>query len=388
MIRAMVGRDPDESHRASTPLELLFDLCFVVAVAQVATQLHHGIGSGHFGAAVLGYLMVFFGIWWAWMNFTWFASAYDTDDVPYRLLTLVQIAGVLVMAAGIPAAFDNYDFTTVTIAYVIMRIALITQWLRAAFNLRSAHSVALRYAIGVGVCQLGWLIRLALPFPFSNIGFAVLILAELMVPAWAERRGNSTPWHPGHITERYGLFTLIVLGECVSAATIAMQTAINDHGFSVALLLVALGALLLVFTVWWSYFKHEAADGIRVSFGSALTWGYGHYLIFAAIAALGAGLGVVIDALGQPGEIAAQAAAFAVAIPLAVYAIVVSVVHARLGSVRYLGTPWAVVFAALALLAAVAAPILTLPGVVLILGLLMSALLAANLIYARRIAIN
>ena len=51
--------------------------------------------------------MVFFAIWWAWMNFTWFASAYDNDDVPYRLLTFVQIAGVLILAAGVAAAFGT-----------------------------------------------------------------------------------------------------------------------------------------------------------------------------------------------------------------------------------------------------------------------------------------
>ncbi|MCU1652308.1 MAG: low temperature requirement [Pseudonocardia sp.] len=77
--RRMSGRDPDELHRASTPLELLFDLCFVVAVSIAAIQLHHGIGEGHAGATVLRYLLVFFAIWWAWVNFTWFASAYDTE---------------------------------------------------------------------------------------------------------------------------------------------------------------------------------------------------------------------------------------------------------------------------------------------------------------------
>ena len=98
--RRMVARDPGQVHRASTPLELLFDLCFVVAVSQAAAQLAHGVEDDHMGPALLGYAMVFFGIWWAWMNFTWFASAYDTDDVPYRLLTLVQMAGALVLAAG------------------------------------------------------------------------------------------------------------------------------------------------------------------------------------------------------------------------------------------------------------------------------------------------
>ncbi|MGH3356359.1 MAG: low temperature requirement protein A, partial [Nocardioidaceae bacterium] len=94
--RRMVARDPEEGERSATPLELLFDLTFVVAVAQAAAELHHALAEGAVGHAVAGYGAVFFGIWWAWMNFTWFASAYDTDDVPYRLLTLLQMGGVLV----------------------------------------------------------------------------------------------------------------------------------------------------------------------------------------------------------------------------------------------------------------------------------------------------
>jgi low temperature requirement protein LtrA len=119
----MSSRDPDEAHRASTPLELLFDLTFVVAVARAASQLHGALAEGQVGHALAGYATAFFGLWWAWVNFTWFASAYDTDDVPYRLLTLLQMAGVLVFAAGIPAAFQHFDYRTVVAGYVIMRLA-------------------------------------------------------------------------------------------------------------------------------------------------------------------------------------------------------------------------------------------------------------------------
>jgi low temperature requirement protein LtrA len=108
-------RDRDERHRASTPLEVLFDLCFVVAVAQAADHLHQALVQGQVADAVVSYGSVFFAIWWARMNFTWFASAYDTDDLAYRLLTLLQIGGVLLLAAGVPDGFDRQDFTVVTL---------------------------------------------------------------------------------------------------------------------------------------------------------------------------------------------------------------------------------------------------------------------------------
>src|SRR5437763_13313863 len=143
--RRMVSRDRHEPHRTATPLELFFDLCFVVAVAQAGQRLVTGLAEGHTGSSVTGYLYVFFGIWWAWMNFSWFASAYDTDDVPYRLLVFVQMLGALVLAAGVPAATGGFDYRAVTIGYVLMRVAMVVQWLRAARGDTGHASTALRY---------------------------------------------------------------------------------------------------------------------------------------------------------------------------------------------------------------------------------------------------
>ncbi|MCI1748433.1 MAG: low temperature requirement protein A [Acidipropionibacterium sp.] len=111
----MRPRDPSEQHRAASPLELFFDLVFVVAVSFSSQTLHHMEADGHLGAGILGYLMVFFAIWWAWMNFTWFATAFDTDDWLYRVMTIIQMAGVLILAAGTVPAMEHHDFTVVTI---------------------------------------------------------------------------------------------------------------------------------------------------------------------------------------------------------------------------------------------------------------------------------
>ena len=108
-------------------------------------------------------MMVFLAIWWAWMGFTWFASSFDTDDIPYRIAIFVQMAGALIVAAGIPSAFEQNQFLTVTIGYVVMRIASVTQWFRAAAQSPRFRKTALRYAFGVLLAQLGWLFLLVLP---------------------------------------------------------------------------------------------------------------------------------------------------------------------------------------------------------------------------------
>lgn len=236
--RVMRGRDPREEHRASTPLELLFDLTFVVAVSQAASQFHHALAEDHVGSGLAAYASVFFAIWWAWMNFTWFASAYDTDDVPYRLLTLLQMAGVLVLASGVAAVFEDGDFTLVVAGYVVMRLAMVAQWLRAAIEHPEGRSGALHYAAGITVVQMCWVARLWAPDAWAWATFLVLVAAELAVPAWAEYRGHPTSWHPGHIAERYSLFTIIVLGEVILGSLAAVRSAVADHGLSAPVLLI------------------------------------------------------------------------------------------------------------------------------------------------------
>jgi low temperature requirement protein LtrA len=325
-MTVMRPREPTERHRAATSLELFFDLCFVVAVSLAAAQLHHALAEQHIGVGLLGYLMVFFAIWWAWMNFTWFASAYDTDDERYRLTTLVQIAGALVLAAGVPSAFQQ-DLLVVTLGYLIMRLAMVAQWLRAAASDPRRRPASLRYAVGITVVQLGWLARLALPGVWGLLGFVLLAVAEIAVPVWAER-AEVTTWHPGHIAERYGCFTLIVLGEVVLGSTVALREGLAEGGHLAPLLTLAVAGVVLVFSMWWLYFD-TPADDLLTSLSAALRWGYGHYLVFAAVAAVGAGLELAVDFETGHTELSSPPAGLATAVPVAVYLSLVWLLQVR-----------------------------------------------------------
>jgi low temperature requirement protein LtrA len=379
--RPMSGRDPDEEHRTATPLELFFDLAFVVAVASAASELHHAIAEAHVAAGAVGFAVVFFAIWWAWVNFTWFASAYDTDDVPYRLLTMLQMTGVLVFAVGVPAGLGELDLTVMTLGYVVMRVALIAQWLRAARGDPAGRPAALRYAVGVGVVQVGWLLRLGLGSPWDAIVLAVLVVAELLVPVWAEFRGAETAWHPGHIAERYGLFTIIVLGEGILGVTAAISSAIG-RGVSASLMLLAVGALLLVFGLWWAYFKHPFADGLRGPLGRTMWWAYRHYLVFGSVAALGAGLEVAVDA-AEHGEVSSVVAAWSVAVPVTVYLIVLMRLERR-GDAADPSPQLVVGAAVIILITASLATVLGIGIAVLIMGVIVAALVASSVALAGR----
>lgn len=328
----MTARSIDEPHRTATSLELLFDLTFVVAIAALTSRFAHAVEGGHALDASVPFLQVFFAIWWAWMNHTWFASSFDTDDVAFRLLTLLQMGGVLVLAAGVPAALDANEYGAVTIGYLIMRVGLVAQWLRAALEDPASRRTGVRYAAGIAVAEVGWMTRLWLAGSgIASDGlllavFLALVAFELGVPPWAER-ARPTSWHPHHIAERYGLFAIILLGESVLAGSVGVQRALAADGVSLPLVAVAVASLVLVFSLWWLYFLQPTGDGLAARRERSFTWGYGHYGVFAALALVGAGLEVVVASAGGHVLTSTLGVALVLALPVAAFLALVWWLH-------------------------------------------------------------
>jgi low temperature requirement protein LtrA len=369
MRQPLVPRDPTEEHRTATPLELFFDLVFVVAIASASAELHHGLAEGHLDA-VLGFVMTFMAIWWAWMNFTWFASAYDPDDVGYRLLAFVIMTGSLMLAAGVPGFAEDGQSGLLVAGYAVMRLAMVALWLRAAAGHPERRRTCLTYAGGITLVQVLWVARLPLEDPTLLVAtFFGGMALELLVPYVAERNGR-TPFHPEHISERYGLFTIIVLGEVVLSTVLAVQGALGgDH--LAGLVPLVLGALLIVFSTWWLYFRRDhvavfAAGRIE----AVMSVGYGHLLLFGSIAATGAGLAVAVDVVTHHAHTTVAAAAWSVTVPFAVFLTTLGLLDAATEAARWMVVETAVLLVAVVAVTAVSvAAGLPVGVVVLLLGL-------------------
>ncbi|MEJ7635538.1 low temperature requirement protein A [Aeromicrobium sp.] len=328
ILRPLARRDPQEQHRTASPLELFTDLCYVVAIAQAALSLHHEVSAGHPGHGLVWFSISFFAIFWAWLNFVWFNSAYDPDDTTNRLLTLLQIFGSLVLAAGIPRMFEE-DLTLGIIGYVIMRVGLVLMWVRAAAGHPERRRTALRYAIGLIAVQTGWVVALLATQGHLPIWlFVIGVSLDFAVPFYAERAG-ATPWHPHHIAERYGLFFIIVLGETILSVTIALQVAFDEGKPPPELWYVVGGGVLVTFAGWWLYFARDNADilsGNRVGF----VWGFGHYVIFGAAAAVGAGLAARVDFYTDHSKVSDDMSSAFVTVPAAAFLAALWLVSIRL----------------------------------------------------------
>lgn len=326
-MRRMTGRDPNEPHRTATPLELLFDLTFVIAFSQAGSQAAHLLELGHFGPAILAFSFSVFAICLAWINYSWLASAFDNDDVFFRVATMVQMLGVLVLALGLPPAFhsidegEHIDNSVMVAGYVIMRVAMVALWLRIARHNPANRRSALAYATVIGVAQLGWitLIFIDPPLPVTVAIIVFLASIELVGPYVIERRVGATPWHAHHIAERYGLLVIITLGEVVLGTITAISAVIEQQEWSVEAGLLAFGGTALAFGLWWVYFTMPSAKVLARFRERGFVWGYGHLVIFGSLAATGAGLHVAAYVIEGVAHIGTVEAILTVVIPVAVF---------------------------------------------------------------------
>ncbi|MEO0425426.1 MAG: low temperature requirement protein A, partial [Pseudomonadota bacterium] len=312
------ARDADEAHRGATQLELLFDLVAVIAIAAATHEFRHAISSGHGAHGLVQFLMVFFMIWWPWQQYTWFSSSFDNDDIVQRLSVMVMMVGFMGIAASVPLVFSGEEHGSLLMSYAVMRVVQVLLWRWVAADNPEHRATANRYSAYLGLTFCYWMGLNAWTPSAPDLWQACVLVGfamELAVPLLANGT-KRTPWHRGHIVERYGLMMIITLGEVLLYSVEALRLAVGDPG-NLAVLPLALGGCVIAFALWTLYFTgegHLESSG----FWPVFCWSYGHFLVFVAVAGIGTGLGVSIDALGAPshGEGAIHAGHLTISVPV------------------------------------------------------------------------
>ncbi|MFD4035518.1 low temperature requirement protein A [Streptomyces sp. NPDC058637] len=337
----MTGRDPEEHGRTASPLELLFDLTFVVAVGTAAFQFAEMVAEGHAGQAVIAFVLAMFAISVAWISFSWFASAFATDDWLYRVVTMLQMAGVVVFSLGLPAMFHSVEegghleLRAMVIGYVVMRIAMVFQWWRAAREAPSFHDACMANIRWTLIVQAGWIVVAFVHMPIAVVfvAFAVLGALEIALPVLAQGSSGDTPWHPHHVAERYGLFAIIVLGEGV-VGTVASSGDLLGGGdgtqWTWNAIAVVIAGVGLTFGMWWMYFLTPFGHILVHRRKRGYLFGYGHIPLFIGIAAAGAGLHVAGLYMEHHAKISGTAVVLALALPVGLYMLMIYLLHTLL----------------------------------------------------------
>jgi low temperature requirement protein LtrA len=215
----------------------------------------------------------------------------------------------------------HLDTSVMVLGYVIMRLALVFQWLRAARQDPARRRACLTYAVAVSLAQVGWvgLIFLHLPIATTFLLVAILVLVELTGPVLAERMDGGTPWHVHHIVERHSLFAIIALGEGVVGTVAALSAVIEQQGWSRDAALVGIAGTGLTFGLWWVYYMLPSAPILHAHRHRAFVWGYSQMLIVTAIVATGAGLHVAAYFIEHKAHISPLATVLTVAVPVSIF---------------------------------------------------------------------
>ena len=284
-----------EKSRHATWLELFFDLVFVVAIA----ELTHGFVAHPDAQHAVLFVLLFVPTYLVWLNVSYYADLFDTDDLRSRAVLFLAMLGGVVLATGIEPAIEG-DATVFVLAYLGLRLFLLGLYLRVAVTLPSIRGFAGRFAGGYAIGAVLWAVSLAVPEPTRFWIWIVAVVVEGLTPAVAYTTA-AAPNQESHMPERFGLFTIVALGETI----VAVVAGLTDTVWTATTVAVALLSFGLAVTLWWLYFDRldesvttRSVRGDRRALLGGLGYSYGHYAITFGVAATGVGATLVLESTG------------------------------------------------------------------------------------------
>ncbi len=280
----------EEEERHAEWLELLYDLVFVAAVSILALNL----SLDYSFTGLLKSIPLFFVIWWGWVGHTFYLTRFGTDDLLNRFLTMLQMIAVASLAVNVKNAFGA-NGSGFAISYAFLRIILVLEYYWAGKHIKEAKPLTDHYCKGFGAAALIWLISAFVPSPFRFVLWAIAMLVDLLTPITAAEEQYRLPPHSKYLPERFGLFTIILIGEAV----VSVVFTINNVGFYFLSEITGIMGLTIAFCIWWSYFEEaKGAESKVIDSGNKISkyqlWLYSHFPLLLGIVTLAAGIKHVI----------------------------------------------------------------------------------------------
>ncbi len=284
--RLRTTADPHEQRHA-TWFELFFDLVFAAAISQLAGALALDPSA----AAFARFTALFVVVVWAWVLYTLYANRFDTDDLIFRLAKSGAMLAIAAIAVNLRQAMDGRGGTVGFAAgYVVLRWLLIGLYVRARSHVSGrGRKLAETYIVGYSATTGLWLLSIFVSSPFRYALWSVAMVIDLAIPtrAWAALKEHAVVI--SHLTERYGTFFIIVLGQSV----VAVVAGVAAFEFTFESWVVAGLGFVIALCLWWIYF--DLADTSVVGRGAlGLVYVYGHFPLLAGVAVFGVGIKLAI----------------------------------------------------------------------------------------------
>lgn len=291
--RPRLRTDEEEAReRKVSFLELFFDLVFVVVIAELA----HGLAEHVDARGVLTFAGLFVPVWWLWIGFTFYTERFESEDVSHRLFTFAYMVPVAVLAIFVhdAAGAASGEFA---VTYAVLRSLLVVLWLRGGYHDRSARGMTNRLAVGFSLSVLLFLVSVFVPAPWRFVLWGGGLAIDLVTPFFTLGAQRSLPrFSTSRLPERFGLFTIIVLGEGIVGVVAGLA---ERRDLSLVSGTNAVAGLAIAFGVWWLYFDHVGKRPARAGLGPAFARNYLHLPLTLAITAIGVGL---LNVVAHEGE--------------------------------------------------------------------------------------
>lgn len=280
-------RLPDkEIERHATWLEIFFDLIFAVIVIQLSAKLMHDL-NWH---GILQTSLLFIPIMWTWASYTVFAARFDNNDIIHWIMTFaIMLAGV-VMATQIGNALEN-GALGFSIGFIIGQFALYLLYLRAESERLIPKKIAHFYLYGFGPGLIFWIISLFFQAPLKFVFWAIGMFIYLIIP-WVGKRSvlSKAPLHSIYIPERFGAFTIIILGQIIASVVFGVE---YTH-WSFYSALTSIMAFILAIIIFCQYYRLNQTANYKCSLSSGQPFIYTHIPLIIGLIIMGVCAEIII----------------------------------------------------------------------------------------------
>ena len=270
--------------RRASWLESFYDLIVAIVVLQLSINLSQDVSVNGF----FKFVALFIPVFWAWIGVTFYATRFGTDDVIHRFLMLLQIGAFAFMAVNIPDGLSS-NSGWFALSYAASRAILIIEYLRAGRHVPAARKLTDRYSIGLSISTGIWFASAFVPPPLRFILWIIGLAVDVGIPLlFTKQFSMQFAPHTRHLPERFGLFTIIVLG----IAILGVVNGIATHQWTISSMVTAALGLGMTFSLWWLYFDNLDGSEIRAlrenkQLGVYVTWLYTHIPLIIGFMALG-----------------------------------------------------------------------------------------------------
>jgi low temperature requirement protein LtrA len=267
-----------------TWLENFYDLIVAIIVFQLSRDLNQDVS----GYGFLSFVALFIPVVLSWIGVTFYSTRFETDDLAHRLLMLLQIAAAAFMAVSVPDGLGKNSIWF-ALSYALMRSILVIEYLRTRRHVPAARQLTTRYSIGFSIAAGIWFASIFVPTPIRLIFWIIGLAVDIGTPLLLARQLSvQFAPHMHHLPERFGSFTIIVLGISI----LGVVNGIAAHNWTVSSIISAGLGLGIAFSLWWVYFDTVDGSEIRAlrenkQIRIYITWLYIHFPLIIGFTAFG-----------------------------------------------------------------------------------------------------